>query len=116
MTESRGAGSTRHGGQGVLQRKLEEKADEIAALPEVVQLERFLAQLDGGECELPAGIQDFAAVGMDQEACIAVIRAGMATQVSHVESRKASVVGEGYYTIGPGGEELLAWFENYDQD
>jgi len=31
-----------------------------------------------------------------------------ATTISHVESRQAAVVGEGYYTIGPGGEELLA--------
>ena len=29
-------------------------------------------------------------------------------KVLHVESRIASAVGEGFYTIGPGGEELLA--------
>jgi hypothetical protein len=107
-TGTHGAGSTQFGGEGALRRKLADKVDEVAALPEVIQFQRFIDQLDAGSCQLPAGLQSFEEVGMDKTACMAVLTAALATQASHVESRMASVVGEGYYTIGPGGEELLA--------
>lgn len=108
VTAAHSAGVSGYGGEGALRRKLEGKAEEIAALPEVVQFNRFLAELDSGSCQLPNGLQDFGAAGMSREECNAVITAGLATQAAHVQSRMASVVGEGYYTIGPGGEELLA--------
>ena len=46
--------------------------------------------------------------GMSIDQCREVIAAGMATMVVHVESRITAAVGEAFYTIGPGGEELMA--------
>jgi 2-oxoisovalerate dehydrogenase E1 component len=45
---------------------------------------------------------------MSIDQCREVIAAGMATMVVHVESRITAAVGEAFYTIGPGGEELMA--------
>lgn len=36
-----------------------------------------------------------------------VLNAALMTTLLHVESRAASAMGEGFYTIGPGGEELM---------
>ena len=36
-----------------------------------------------------------------------VVRGGMATFLMHAEARVASALGQGFYTIGPCGEELL---------
>uniref|UniRef100_A0A0G4GCD1 Transketolase-like pyrimidine-binding domain-containing protein n=1 Tax=Chromera velia CCMP2878 TaxID=1169474 RepID=A0A0G4GCD1_9ALVE len=42
--------------------------------------------------------------------CRQVVVAGLATFALHVESRIAALIGEGFYTIGPCGEELTAVF------
>ena len=44
---------------------------------------------------------------MSQDEMTLVIDAAFATFVLHVESRIAALCGEGYYTIGPCGEEML---------
>jgi 2-oxoisovalerate dehydrogenase E1 component len=36
-----------------------------------------------------------------------VLDAALMTSLLHIESRAASIMGEGFYTIGPGGEELM---------
>ena len=36
------------------------------------------------------------------------ITAALATQLLHTEARTASLLGQGFYTIGPCGEELMS--------
>ena len=80
---------------------------DLRELPEMVQLSRFLDELDAGTCAAPASSLTFEGVGMSKEECRTALTAGFATMVSHVEARAAAFVGQGFYTIGPGGEELL---------
>ena len=82
------------------------RAKDIAALAEVRQRARFTEQLASGDCD--AGTGSVAAVPAEQ--CRLALTAGLATLHMHVESRIAALVGEGFYTIGPCGEELTAAF------
>ena len=112
-----------------LQHKLESSAAEIGELAEVcrprrvpthrcvtpraaLQVQQLLAfgeQLDIGACSAPeAGPATAADVGMPADALRASVSAALATVAVHCESRVAAAVGEAFYTIGPGGEELLA--------
>jgi TPP-dependent pyruvate/acetoin dehydrogenase alpha subunit len=45
---------------------------------------------------------------MTRDQVMRVLEAGFVTSLLHCESRVAALLGEGFYTIGPGGEELLA--------
>lgn len=82
---------------------------ELSKLPEIVQIEAFLAELDSGSCRMPeSGPQVLADVGMSASECRTAITAAFATMVLHAESRASAFVGEGFYTIGPGGEEVMS--------
>jgi 2-oxoisovalerate dehydrogenase E1 component len=85
-------------------------AADIAKLVEVKQANRFLQQLKDGTCaSVPSAfLQDLSAAGMSSEELRCAITAGFLTFLVHVESRIASSVGQGFYTIGPCGEELTA--------
>lgn len=83
-------------------------AADIDALSEVHQLREFARQLETGACDAPASeFASLAAAGLTAETAQQVLQAGLATMVIHVESRIAALLGQGFYTIGPGGEELL---------
>ena len=73
------------------------------ALPEVVAAETLRQQLASGT--LPT--QTSSAPPLDADQTKLVIDAGLATFHLHVEARIAAYCGEGFYTIGPCGEELL---------
>lgn len=45
---------------------------------------------------------------LSREQLMQLVTAAMATFAVHVESRAAAVIGQGFYTIGPCGEELMA--------
>ncbi len=94
-------------------------------LPERVQQRRLVEQLKLGECPSPPSFfQTYASpprapdpnvdkltigdVGMSKDEMRTLIDAAFATCCLHVESRIAALIGEGFYTIGPCGEELLA--------
>ena len=79
------------------------RADEISKLSEVVAWRGFGQQLASGSCELPEGRLD----GVDRETVLRLVDAGLATFAIHTEARVASLLGHGFYTIGPCGEELL---------
>eukprot|EP00051_Salpingoeca_urceolata_P001437 m.41009 g.41009 ORF g.41009 m.41009 type:complete len:889 (+) comp11422_c0_seq2:841-3507(+) len=85
----------------------EQRADEVASLSEVVQHERFCAAIESGNIQAPASPHTLASVGMTRQQCHLALLSGITTQILHTESRVTSLLGQGYYTIGPGGEELL---------
>eukprot|EP00055_Hartaetosiga_balthica_P006411 m.20037 g.20037 ORF g.20037 m.20037 type:complete len:807 (+) comp5207_c0_seq1:104-2524(+) len=94
----------------------EAKWEEIEKIPEMKQLGIFREQLSSEETfqhskETFSNAKfnvPLSAAGVDRETYLRLIRAGMMTFCSHVEARIASFLGEGFYTIGSGGEELMS--------
>lgn len=108
----------------------ETKAEEIKKLREVYQQDKFIAHLEHGTCEpLPAYVQMFQqsdlsleqvreametrqdtleGARMTREQALTLLDASLITMALHTESRIASLLGQGFYTIGPCGEELLS--------
>lgn len=84
------------------------KSKEIALLSEVKQMSIFEQQLETGTCPLPASPHTLHSVGMSPDDCLTLLKAGLITSALHTEARIASLLGEGFYTIGSCGEELLA--------
>jgi hypothetical protein len=86
------------------------KAAEIENLPEVIQRERFRQQLTEGTYaeHSRGGARSLADGGMTAAEARRAVDAGLMTMLLHVESRISSAVGQGFYTIGPCGEELLS--------
>jgi len=81
---------------------------DVLALPEVVSAtsftERLVAALNAGR-PLPA---DLATLQEQPELVQRALTAAMATTHLHTQSRIAAYSGNGFYTIGPCGEELLS--------
>eukprot|EP01065_Artemidia_motanka_P042786 TRINITY_DN5793_c1_g1_i1.p1 TRINITY_DN5793_c1_g1~~TRINITY_DN5793_c1_g1_i1.p1 ORF type:complete len:824 (+),score=262.69 TRINITY_DN5793_c1_g1_i1:72-2543(+) len=86
----------------------EMRAKDIAALPEVLQAQRFAEELRTGDLEVPSTMLNHTleTAGMEPETLMQLIKGGMATSLLHVEARVSALLGVGFYTIGPGGEEL----------
>jgi hypothetical protein len=82
-------------------------AADIDKLVEVRQANRFLQQLRDQACPAPR-TTDLGAAGMTPAELRRIVTAGFMTFLTHVESRTASALGQGFYTIGPCGEELTA--------
>jgi 2-oxoisovalerate dehydrogenase E1 component len=85
-----------------------QRSDEIAALAEVRQQGIFVQKLRDGSCELPEGRASLDEAGMSASRMLVNIQAGFCTNLLHTQSRIASLLGEGFYTIGPCGEEMLS--------
>lgn len=86
----------------------DDKTAEIAKLSESIQADKFIQSLADGSCQPHASsTSSFAEAGMSNEDVMTVLEAGMATFALHVESRVSSMLGQGFYTIGPCGEELV---------
>ena len=73
--------------------------------PQVQERTLFADQLRSGSVEAPEASRhsSTAAVGLSAASLMRVIEAGMVTQLLHVESRIASALGQGFYTIGTRG-------------
>ena len=85
------------------------RSSEVNSLVEIVELERFHAKLASGELDAAAGAPlSLADAKTDAATFELALRAGFATLALHTEARVASLLGYGFYTIGPCGEELLA--------
>lgn len=82
--------------------KCTQHAKDLAALPEVVAAATLRHQLETGT--LP---KSSSRPTLDAAQTELVVDAGLATFHLHVEARVAAYCGEGFYTIGPCGEELL---------
>jgi len=82
--------------------KRTQHAKDLAALPEVIAAATLRRQLETGT--LP---KSSSRPTLDAAQTKLVVDAGLATFHLHVEARIAAYCGEGFYTIGPCGEELL---------
>lgn len=99
---------------GLLERLREQNLNDIVALPEYKarrQLSDFLASGAATSNNLivpisppPGGYKHI----LTPEQMRTTLDAAMATFHLHVESRIAALCGQGFYTIGPCGEEMLA--------
>eukprot|EP00755_Sulcionema_specki_P025692 Sspe_Gene.83899::Locus_55048_Transcript_1_1_Confidence_1.000_Length_2406::g.83899::m.83899/K11381/bkdA; 2-oxoisovalerate dehydrogenase E1 component len=85
-------------------------ASEINKMMEIKQAKIFQDNLENGLCHVPKDFNmlSLESSGMSEEDVLQVLQAAFATALVHVESRVASSLGLGFYTIGPGGEELVA--------
>ena len=95
------------------------QAEELAKLPELVQRDRLLAELEG-TIPVPDSVAPLTAhahlsptaaespAHLSPEQLDACLTAGLLTFALHLESRVSSALGEGFYTIGPCGEEALS--------
>ena len=86
------------------------KSKEIAELAEVKQRARFGEQLRQGAAGAASPgppASDLRQAALSRDDARLLLDAGLATFLLHVEARIASLLGEGFYTIGPCGEELL---------
>lgn len=115
---SRGRSRTLASAQDSYHARRDSFANEIKVLPEhqaAVRLQIFLENKVGGITQSfdqpvaippppPEGYQHL----MNQNQIKNTITAAMTTFALHVESRVASMIGEGFYTIGPCGEEALS--------
>lgn len=92
-----------------LQAKRTAQASTLEKLPEVRRRSEFREQLDKGECDHHDHEThlSFASVDLKAEDLRLLLDAGFLTFLLHCESRVANHVGDGFYTIGPSGEELL---------
>lgn len=83
---------------------------DISSIAEVKQREIFLSHLLKNDQSNVTSerIQRFHESGMSIPQLEQVVQAGLITFLLHVESRIASSLGQGFYTIGPCGEESLA--------
>lgn len=84
--------------------------NEISQITEVKQREIFLNYLLTNPPKVISQekIQQFQNSGMTLKELEQIVEAGLITFLLHVESRVASSVGQGFYTIGPCGEESLS--------
>mmetsp|Transcript_71883 Transcript_71883/g.191749 ORF Transcript_71883/g.191749 Transcript_71883/m.191749 type:complete len:733 (-) Transcript_71883:39-2237(-) len=89
-----------------LRSKREARAEYLQRIPEVLQRQRFRYGVSKG-----AGTESQASsllhLGLSQLDLRTVLDAGLATFFLHVDARIASELAEGFYTIGPCGEETL---------
>ena len=67
----------------------------------------FGEALRAGECTAPSA-HSLTDAGLSHDQINMLVDAGIATFALHTEARTASLLGEGFYTIGPCGEELMA--------
>jgi TPP-dependent pyruvate/acetoin dehydrogenase alpha subunit len=81
---------------------------DIDNLMEVKQRELFRTQLINGLKLDQTKVDKLRESGMKDAELRTIIEAGIATFLLHVEARIASSVGQGFYTIGPCGEEIMA--------
>lgn len=87
-----------------------EKIADLVKLSEWQQNEALRERLVAGTCVAPANPKGltFKSVGLSRDNALLCVQAGMASSLLHLESRVASALGHGFYTIGPAGEEPMA--------
>mmetsp|Transcript_4897 Transcript_4897/g.10780 ORF Transcript_4897/g.10780 Transcript_4897/m.10780 type:complete len:733 (+) Transcript_4897:19-2217(+) len=89
-----------------LRDKRQTRADYLAQIPEVLQRQRFRDGILKGAGTAPPRYS-LQQLGLSQEDLRIVVDSGLATFFLHVDARIASELAEGFYTIGPCGEETL---------
>ena len=102
-----GAALLAAGGSNMLRRRLLSRRLSTAALPEVASAARFAARFEAALKTAPSAA-DLATLQQQPDNVRLVLRSALSTTHLHTQSRIAAYEGEGFYTIGPCGEELLA--------
>ena len=90
----------------MLRRRLSRRLS-TAGLPEVASAARFAARFEAALKTVPSAA-DLATLQQQPDNVRLVLRAALSTTHLHTQSRIAAYEGDGFYTIGPCGEELLA--------
>lgn len=90
----------------MLRRRLSRRLS-TAGLPEVASAARFAARFEAALKTAPSAA-DLATLQQQPDNVRLVLRAALSTTHLHTQSRIAAYEGDGFYTIGPCGEELLA--------
>ena len=91
-----------------IQNKLKLHQDNINKLSEVVQNNRFLPNLQKNLHNFKISDNDYDFINKHKQTFLNSIKVAFATNIIHKNSRIFSSISEGFYTIGPCGEELLA--------
>lgn len=87
----------------------EERMSELETFQEYIQRDLFRSQLLQQDQQLERVPQtSLKAIKVTDEQLEQLLTAAFATFHLHVESRLTAAVGQGFYTIGPCGEEMLA--------
>ena len=103
------AATSNHG--GLLERLRQQNEKDIITLPEYkarASLGNFLADRVHPIIRPPIPPKDGYTNILTPSQMLTTLDAAMATFHLHVESRISALCGQGYYTIGPCGEEMLA--------
>jgi hypothetical protein len=85
------------------------RAGDIGKLPEVQQRVAFEARLRSGQFAstlTESALRTPVPRSLTSEQCRTLLLAGFSSFQLHVESRISSLLGKGFYTIGPCGEEV----------
>ena len=90
----------------MLRRRLSRRLS-TAGLPEVASAARFAARFEAALKTAPSAA-DLAILQQQPDNVRLVLRSALSTTHLHTQSRIAAYEGDGFYTIGPCGEELLA--------
>ncbi len=86
----------------------EKNWSDIEKLVEIQQFQKFQTELNTGKFNITSNNhKPLLSTGLSKQQALNIIDAGMLTFLLHVESRIASACGQGFYTIGPCGEEML---------
>lgn len=107
-------GSARFGHRdfGSLPEKRRSQAAALGQLPEVKRRAELRALLRSPELlegkRDAAAYEAYASGGVSREDALLALEAALVAFLLHVEARIANHLGEGFYTIGPCGEELLS--------
>eukprot|EP01060_Flectonema_neradi_P024694 TRINITY_DN3358_c3_g1_i1.p1 TRINITY_DN3358_c3_g1~~TRINITY_DN3358_c3_g1_i1.p1 ORF type:complete len:811 (+),score=186.16 TRINITY_DN3358_c3_g1_i1:62-2434(+) len=103
-----GAGTHVMGSKVDLSKKRVKEAEGLSKMTEMRMAKKFEKQLQEGTCSVPDDFLHLSDAQISVEDAKLIMKAAVATSLVHVESRVASSFGLGFYTIGPGGEELVS--------
>eukprot|EP00461_Guttulinopsis_vulgaris_P003567 UN03568 len=87
-------------------------AKQIDALQETIQAKKYMQWLLDEEAKPAAqhasmdAIEKMRNAGLNENDALDLLRAGMMTFLTHVESRASSATNQGFYTIGPCGGRI----------
>ena len=96
------------GSQVDLSKKRIDGEEGLSKMTEMKMARKFEKQLQKGSCTVPSDYLHLSDTNLSKEDAMQIMQAAVATSLVHVESRVASSFGLGFYTIGPGGEELIS--------
>lgn len=86
---------------------VQSRENDLSKLAETIEKKRFEDNLFNGKLT-KSHFKTSVPNSLNEEKTELILKSALATFLVHVESRISSSIGEGFYTIGPCGEELTA--------